>query len=48
MIPIKRRCRFFNSCHFADATSRTCTVDAGGDYCGAYRTRAEKEKEKMK
>ena len=34
-----------------DDSSRTCTQDAGGDYCGAYRAQdlvlKEKKKEKI-
>jgi hypothetical protein len=48
MIAIKRVCKFFDICQFADATSRTCTVEAGGNYCGVYRTLLKLEKEKKK
>ena len=46
MIAIKRRCKFFDRCHFADETSRTCTQDAGGDYCGVYKTLLKLQEEK--
>ena len=48
MIAIKIVCKFFDRCRFADEKSRTCTQDAGGDYCGVYRTllRLERGKEK--
>lgn len=48
MIAIKRKCRFYKDCYFADETSRTCTQDAGGVYCGVYRVMdfAQKLKEK--
>jgi hypothetical protein len=50
VIAIKRRCKFFDHCHFADETSRTCTQDGGGDYCGVYRasTFAQKLKEERR
>jgi hypothetical protein len=48
MIAIKRRCKFFDRCHFADDTSRTCTYNAGGGYCGAYRTLSKLQKEKRR
>ena len=38
MIAIKHRGKFFITCQFTEETSRTCTKDAGGAYCGAYRT----------
>ena len=44
MIAIKRRCRFFDNCRFADSTSITCTQN-GGDDCGTYRYFANFEKE---
>jgi hypothetical protein len=45
---VKRgKSKFFDSCHFADPTSRTCTQNAGGDYCGMFRTLSKlEEKEK--
>jgi len=48
MIALKRRCRFFDNCKFADETSRSCTSDVG--YCGVYRTlsRLWKVKEKRR
>jgi len=46
MIAIKRRCKFFKTCKLADKTSRTCTQDAGGNYCGIFRTLSKLEKEK--
>jgi len=48
MIAIKRRCKFFDTCQFADSTSATCTQAAGGDYCGAFRKLANSKKEKIK
>jgi hypothetical protein len=48
MIAIKRVCKFFDSCQFADEKSRTCTVDAGGDYCGTYRTLSTLQRERGK
>jgi hypothetical protein len=50
VIGIDHRCKFYEDCFFADATSRTCTQDGGGDYCGLYRAlclaRKLKEEEK--
>ena len=46
MIAIKHRYKFFDTCTFADETSRTCTQDAGGNYCGAFRALSKLEKEK--
>jgi RecJ-like exonuclease len=37
MLGINHRCKYYGDCYFADATSRTCTQDAGGDYCGVFR-----------
>lgn len=48
MIAIKRVCKFFDYCEFADENSRTCTEDAGGEYCGVYRTLSELQKAKEK
>lgn len=48
MIAIKKVCKFFKRCQFADETSRTCTQDAGGDYCGAFRTLSALLREKGK
>jgi len=45
---IKRRCKFFKICKFAVETSRTCTRDAGGNYCGIFRTLSKLEKVKEK
>lgn len=47
---LKRTCKFYEDCYFADATSRTCTQDAGGNYCGVYRViaMAQKLKEERK
>jgi hypothetical protein len=47
MIAIKRVCKFFDSCHFADEKSRTCR-DGDGNYCGVFRTLSELQKEKEK
>ena len=48
MIAINHRCKYYKDCYFADATSRTCTEDRGGVYCGVYRAMdfAQKLKEK--
>jgi hypothetical protein len=48
MIAIKRVCKFFNHCQFADDKSRTCTQEAGGDYCGVFRTLSLLQKVKQK
>lgn len=37
MLGINHRCKYYKDCYFVDATSRTCTQDAGGNYCGVYR-----------
>jgi hypothetical protein len=47
MIAIRRVCKFFDRCQFADDTSRTC-MDGGGNYCGVFRTLSELQKEKEK
>lgn len=48
MIAIKKVCKFFYICRFADGTSGTCTQDAGEDYCGVYRTLSNLQREKRK
>ena len=47
MIAIKRRCKFFDRCEYADETSRTCTQDSGGDYCVIYRALVKGKNKKM-
>ena len=44
MVPIKRRCKYYDTCELADPTSVTCTQDGGGDYCGAFRKFVDLEK----
>ena len=56
MVPIKRRCKYYDTCErrckyydtceLADPTSVTCTQDGGGDYCGAFRGACEVGKER--
>jgi hypothetical protein len=46
MIAIKRVCKFFDSCRFADEKSRTCTADQGGNYCGVFRALSKVYEEK--
>lgn len=43
MKKMKRRCKFFDYCPLADSTSRTCTQNGGGDYCGYFRFRNMKK-----
>ena len=45
MLAIKRVCKFFYVCRFADGKSRTC-IAGGGDYCGVFRTLSRLQKEK--
>jgi hypothetical protein len=45
MIAIKRVCKFFDRCRFADEKSITCR-DGGGNYCGVFRTLSELQKKK--
>jgi len=46
MIAIKHRCKFFKTCKLADDTSRTCTREAGGNYCEIFRTLSKLEEVK--
>jgi hypothetical protein len=46
MIAIKRRCKFFDICRYASINSKTCAENAGGDYCGVYRSLSKLQKEK--
>lgn len=46
MIAIKRRCKFFDTCYYAEATSETCT-QKGEDYCGTQEVH-NFQKRKMK
>lgn len=50
MLGINHRCKFYEDCYFVDDTSRTCTQDGGGDYCGVYRAMdfAQKLKEERR
>ena len=48
MLGINHRCKYYKDCYFADITSRTCTEDGGGDYCGVFRVMGFTQKLKEK
>lgn len=34
---MKKKCKYYKQCKYADMHSVTCTKSGGGNYCGVYR-----------